>query len=447
MLKGSKPVAVLLCNFTNSQNPKPYTKQAVEAAFMANNSTSINAFWIENSFGLVNLRGTKVFDWITIPLTNGRFSATYALSPNRRHDIIEAAKRYVGGNFSNFATTIVFFSDPVGTVWSQDNGAIFDPNVANATNICHEMGHLLGGQFGVTDSFDFTSRKNDTWAAPGQYYDQTDIMSAQNVWAAANNPDNSCFGNRGPNFSPVHKMNLGWYGGNKIKSLSKLSLANSNLYQRVLLNSRSNTKSGLKAIHLALDDDYFIELATIEGFDEGLPQNGVLMHQSSSGLSYVIVPNLAKPDEKFWQQNAVFKKTFKYKNPQNSVVAKTATIYITIGEYDDVQKTVEIHIGNEPMYFPNKGKDIEIVAIGLSHSTAGGGTGFEYISYVGVKDSTGTLRRISRADVVDWILAKRNTFYVLGSRRHKVPVIVERHWIKTVADGESENNLLSLPHF
>lgn len=443
MLQGSKSIAVLLCNFTNSLNPRPYTKKQVEDAFMGLNSTSINAFWIENSKGHVNLNGTKVFDWVTIPMTRGYFSATYSQDPNRRHNIIEAAKSAVGANFSNFATTIVLFSDSVGTAWSTNNGSIFDLNVDTATNICHELGHLLGGAFGVTDSFDFTNRVNDVWAAPGMYFDQTDIMSAQNVWADGRNPDGSCFDMIGPNFSPVHKDHMGWLDASTVKNFGKLHFSRKAFVERITLKSRSIKSTGIKTLQLSFDDEYYIELATQDGFDGGLQGAGVLIHTRSSGLSYVIVPDLAKPDEKFWKQNMVFSKTFSYKSSPQSIITKHATIYLTIGELNVEDKTVLVSIANTPMFFPATGEALEIVAVRMYHSTAGGG--FNYIGAVGVKDRNGGIQVIERYDVVDWIYTKRNTFFVLGSNNIKVNVIIERHWIKTEDDDDRQNNLLSLP--
>jgi len=72
-----------------------------------------------------------------------------------------------------------------------------------------------------------------------------------------------------------------------------------------------------------------------------------------------------------------------------------------------------------------------------------------YIDSVGVADPSAPngLAAIPRMTVVDWIEKGRNTFFVQGADGVVAEVVVERHWIKTVSDGSTANNLYSLPEF
>jgi hypothetical protein len=98
-----------------------------------------------------------------------------------------------------------------------------------------------------------------------------------------------------------------------------------------------------------------------------------------------------------------------------------------------------------PMPAPNT--QLEIIGVRLSHSTAGGGGGFNYIGYVRAIDDRGKYWVLHRYDVVSLIEEHGNTFIVKGRDGSQSSVIVERYYIKTTPDNSTEDNLLSLPLF
>jgi hypothetical protein len=74
----------------------------------------------------------------------------------------------------------------------------------------------------------------------------------------------------------------------------------------------------------------------------------------------------------------------------------------------------------------------------------------ERIIEIGCQDGSGVSKRFTEAEAIDLIESNRAEFYVDRPEGHVVSVIVGktregRKFLKTEADGEKPNNLLSLP--
>lgn len=90
---------------------------------------------------------------------------------------------------------------------------------------------------------------------------------------------------------------------------------------------------------------------------------------------------------------------------------------------------------------------IEVTAIHLE-----GGAQHEHIASVRWRqDGTGDTGQSSRAEMVGFIETKKGTVYVSdGASRATVGVVVPSHgakYLRTYADGNWTNNLLSLPKY
>jgi len=79
-------------------------------------------------------------DWITLPLKNSDFIASY----KTKKAMIQYAKDHSVIDPSKYVGFIVIFSEPVGTAWTEGNGAIFEPTIVRSALICHEISHILG---------------------------------------------------------------------------------------------------------------------------------------------------------------------------------------------------------------------------------------------------------------------------------------------------------------
>ncbi|MEO7422017.1 MAG: hypothetical protein ABIU87_06445, partial [Ornithinibacter sp.] len=174
---GRKSFAVLLVNFTDSATPQPFSLAQAQGAW-----DTIRRFWQYDSYDKVSLFGSQVFDWRTYPSTRAAFTkANTDMKGPSRDLMIASVKAALKVDEAKFEHVIIIFSEQVGDAWTNGakNGSIFEPTIIATGTICHEMTH----QFGEPDhSWDYTTRR--VGGAPGEYWDQTDVMSAQNCWFA-----------------------------------------------------------------------------------------------------------------------------------------------------------------------------------------------------------------------------------------------------------------------
>jgi hypothetical protein len=431
---GDHRFAVLLVNFTDSANPTPFTRQQTLDAW-----ETIRRYWEYDSYGKVSLYGSQVFDWQTYPSTRAAFSSA---NPGRAA-MIAAAKTATGVDTTKFDNYIVIFSEAVGDAWTSGNGSVFEPTIIATGTICHEMTH----QFGEPDhSWDFTTRA--VGGAPGEYWDQTDVMSAQNCWYADQTATDP-FSGSGPHHCMFWKDKFGWLDGTTIRRITDEEL-NGRFDETFTLYSRNEPVAERLNCVQFLDIWVELDVNTDKGdnvfydrYDTGLIGSGVVIHErrsvpSGNTVPYVLVPDLANnPDNKFWAAGQICTRV------ENSPDAGV-DVYIWVKSIDLVDGSAQVNISST---YPSPLTRHRIVAIRKAHSTAGGHGGFDYISQVAILDDAGNRVPLARSQVATWIDTRRNTFYVQGSDGSQAEVITDEHWITTHPDSNPRDNLLSLPGF
>jgi hypothetical protein len=166
---GSRPVAVLLCQYSDVPNTYGVTTDYILAQWMSNTYTlggtpvdnSINGLVQEASGGTVDFRGTRAFGWYTLPNPKS-FYRTGTVAGN---DCIGVAQRS-GVDLAPFTYVAVYLndsmSDAAGLSWPATlptrSPTKFNALIVNRTGlvspplVLHELGHILssGGQH--TDS-------------------------------------------------------------------------------------------------------------------------------------------------------------------------------------------------------------------------------------------------------------------------------------------------------
>src|SRR6266851_1807878 len=201
---GSQKLIVLLCKFKDAENVEPHPLSFYEDLFRRGTG-GINDYWLAASHGKINLDGTKVFGWRTL----GQDRAEYVNSHKSRWDKIQGAiDAFPEVRFVQHSGVVAMFNSDVEDGGRSGSGVLVNFNDHNTTYLAHETGHT----FGMGHSFDQSDRKLQTWSAPGEYYDNHDIMSAMNV----SHFEHPRFGPSGPLLCTAFMDFLGWLDPSRV---------------------------------------------------------------------------------------------------------------------------------------------------------------------------------------------------------------------------------------
>lgn len=272
----SKPCGVFLCQFQDTIDAPKKPISFFRKLFLKNGAKSLNDYWKDVSNNSINIDGTQIFGWRTIPLKLKDFIAQYP----SRYDKIHGAASYFGVDFSQFSMIIVVTNGNVEDAGSH-GGVLVNFDIINHTFIAHEMGHM----FGLGHSFDLSDRKNSDWSAPGEYFDPYDIMSAMTVHSDGHTE----YGSTGPNLCS-HFMNLqNWLPQTRIWNSANTSRSFSETFNLVSISHIEQP-----GFLMASLGNYTIEFRTKDSWDSGIPQDCVLIHLISNQVPYLIN---TKPDQ------------------------------------------------------------------------------------------------------------------------------------------------------
>lgn len=303
MLTGDKKFAIFLCNFTDSQNPEPRSKEEYENVFL-NNSDSINQYWMDNSKEVCSIRGSKVFGWFTLPYTSTEFIArlrTLTTAPQLRIPAVPEVQRILQitdseGKYhfsdDSFDYIIAIFSDSIADEGNYGRTIVGDNILGNDiinrdthTFFCHEMAHAMCQP--VDHSFDFYL---------GIYNNWTDIMSARTVHSAPHSGLHFC----GPNLCSVNKEILGWIPQNRILEYNDSIEIN----EEIEIVSRSY--SDIEGIELVKISGLYIEFVSKDKWDLGVPHSGIVINENIGGKAYVVVKDRNQPYDQIWRTNMFY---------------------------------------------------------------------------------------------------------------------------------------------
>jgi hypothetical protein len=259
---GSQKLAVLLCKFKGTDHDEPNPRGFYEDLFRRGTG-GFNDYWSAASHGNINLDGSEVFGWRTLDQT----AAEYRASHVGRWDKIQGAlDAFPEVDVDKYFGVVAMFNSDVRDRGRSGVGVLANYDSHNSTFLAHETGHL----FGLGHSFDQSDR---TWrqdSAPGEYYDNHDIMSAMRVY----HHTHPRFGPSGPLLCAPFMDYMRWldpkrvwtppHAGSTAETLELTSLGH------------PETRGYLAA---KVDDSLYVEFRTKDGWDEGLPRATVLIHE------------------------------------------------------------------------------------------------------------------------------------------------------------------------
>ena len=278
-LRGSTKWVVLLCTYTDAPpvpagRDPPYFQQMV----LDRGTGGLADYWDAISMGGLNLNGSVVRGWYTVPMTVAQAKAKSG-GPNPKRgelvtDCISAARTAPSNAFtvpSDAGVAVIHWPD---VDFYGGGGRAFVTINVDVGGLGHEMGHGLGYQHSFSDD---PTYRNVSWAAIGEYDDPWDVMSYANVFAAPT----ARFGNRGPGVNAYHMDRMGWLPRDRIKTFG----ANGATHETVTLAALPNAGApGDYLVRVPIDpgDPYHyltVEFRRKAGMDAGIPGDIVLIHE------------------------------------------------------------------------------------------------------------------------------------------------------------------------
>jgi hypothetical protein len=287
MPTGSQKLAVLLCKFEDTADIEPESADYFKDLFVTKGTGGLNDYWTEASLGSINLDGTKIFGWRSVDQTRTDFLST---RPDRWSKIQGAIDAF-GIDTSKFAGVVALFNVSVGDGGAAGIGVLGAPGDYNVTFLAHETGHV----FGLDHSYDQSTRKTNTWSAPGEYWDQHDIMSAMNVFSHSH----PRFSQRGPLLCAPNLDRMGWLPRSRVWTKPR----SGSFTECVDLVPLGHPE--LPGYLAAQIGQYYVELRTPDRWDAGIPRSCVLIH-FLNGTNATVVASDAANWVNDWQAGQTF---------------------------------------------------------------------------------------------------------------------------------------------
>jgi hypothetical protein len=265
----AKPYLVLKCKF-NDITTEPQTNQWYRDLIYS----ALVPYWRDISYGSYDLTGTNVVDaWNTMGVGTPQWGTL------SRWDRVGNCMNAYSGSKDGYVNTIAIVNGE-GDAGNAGGRVLATPSSSNVTFLGHETGHT----FGWGHSFDDTDRKNSSWSAPGEYFDYWDIMSAMAVYDF-NHPQG---GTAGPEMNAPYKAKQGFIPAQRITRLNPGATPQTWRWNLAAINRPE--ANGNLMVRIGADDNnyYTVEYRMKSGWDQAIPQNTVLVHRVTNGVSYLI---------------------------------------------------------------------------------------------------------------------------------------------------------------
>jgi hypothetical protein len=281
------PWAILLCKW-NDMLTEAKPRSFFEKLFTASGRGSRNMvdFFEDMSHGSVDVGGSQVFGWLTLPKQRSDYKGSGA-NPQGRMDLINWAKQAAtaaGINLSPFLNVVICMNatPTVGTdLFGGGAGVVCDTNVLHGSILGQEMGHGYGLDH---------SRRDGTTA---DYTDPWDVMSTwDGCWMAPHND----YALIGPGLNAANMRGRGWLDETRVWALRWPAM-------NQLVELRPLHRRDL-AGHLAAElpapggqgRTLLIEFRVREGWDAAMPRSAVLIHRFEGNRSYLMQGQSGRSD-------------------------------------------------------------------------------------------------------------------------------------------------------
>jgi hypothetical protein len=269
--RGSIQMSVILCKSSDAGTPNhdvTYYRDLV----INTGTGGLADYWRDLSYQNVNLTGSVVKGWYTVPKTTDQWRQL-----NDRWKFVEACEK-AAKNDPNQPYTIptghikIFVTFPGIDFFGWNGGAFVDSNV-DVGGLAHEGGHGLGLNHSFSNNFESL---NGWWAQIAEYDDPWDAMSWGNAWRVPTR-----FGDGPPWMIGYNLDRMGWFPRSRILTIG----ANGGKHATVTLAALSHPEApGALFVRVPFDVDdpmhyYTLEFRRKDRWDAGIPTDTLLIHE------------------------------------------------------------------------------------------------------------------------------------------------------------------------
>lgn len=271
------PWGILLCKFQDDTTTEPFERKRYEEIFTSsgNGKSNMVEFFRDVSHGNVDVSGSEVLGWLTIPKNRSAYEGS-GLNPQGRLDLITWAKDAAvaaGHQLDKYFSVVVCMN--VGTdLCGGPSGVICDGGSVSPHVLGQEMGHAYGLNHSRADG------------STADYMDDWDIMST----AAARSANHPEYTELSPQGTPLVRIGPGLNAANMSMmswlDTSRMWMAKQEHFGQIV-ELRPLHQRDLPGYLVAKIDDYLLELRVPTDWDAGIGPAVVLVHSASGGHSYI----------------------------------------------------------------------------------------------------------------------------------------------------------------
>jgi hypothetical protein len=287
-VRGHVKWSVILCTFSDSPAP-PHDANYYRNMFFNRGTGGMADYWAQVSSDGIDLNQSVVVGWYQEPFTIAQAQAQDRGA--RFQSCVDAAKNAATNPHTvPPGNLIAVITSPGIDLFGYIGYGAFLPDTVDMGGMSHEVGHGLGFQHSFSDDLNY---RNADWSQIGEYDDQWDAMSWANAFGVATRQ----YGFAAPAMNGPHTDYMGWIPRNQIVTFG----ANGVTSRSITLAPLHGAEAGTRLIRIPFDPGdllryYTVEFRTKSGYDSGIPEPIVLVHEWKKGdrepkenyLSYLI---------------------------------------------------------------------------------------------------------------------------------------------------------------
>jgi hypothetical protein len=325
---GESPWAVVLCQFSDTTTPPPFSRQRFDELFTNSGAGKFNMvdFFRDMSHGTLDLTATRVMGWYTL---RQKFSEW------RRDDLITWGRQAAIDAhevLAPYGNRILVITHPATDLFGGESGAVSGDG-RDSDGMSSLSPSLLGQEMGHVYGLDHS------WFGSTEYGDRWDIMSTRNT-SMAPHPIFTDLDVRGrpifrigPGLNAANMYGRGWLNMSRVWQAAPREFG-------TFVKLRPLHRRDLPGYLCARVGPYFFEFRVDEGWDVRIPAPAVLVHEFDFNRSYLLTAtngndNLKKGDQ------------FLRGDP-NEPTGQTALVQVKVVDIDRASRVATLGVTQRP---------------------------------------------------------------------------------------------------